>query len=114
MVNPESIFTVAPELKSETEETVQFFINMAALRISPDVWKQFYDMGVTFLAAHLLTMKRRAGVAGQVTEQKVGDLSVQYANVQTGKKMDFELMSTSYGMQYLQLRGLAVVTPMAI
>lgn len=114
MVKIEDIKSVAPELASETNETIQIFLNMALLRVDAKVWGLYRDMGVIFLVAHLLTLKKRRGAAGQVTEQKVGDVLVQYADMTVGKHMDMSYIQTVYGIEYVQLRDLVVITPMVI
>ena len=114
MVKAEDIKTIAPELHSETIETIQFFLTMALLRCDATVWGLYRDMGVTFLTAHLLTLKKRRGTAGQVIEQKVGNLEIQYADMASGKKLDLSFMQTVYGIEYLQLRNLIVITPIVV
>jgi hypothetical protein len=114
MVTQDTIFSIAPELKGETPETVAIFIDLARTRVSPDVWGKFTDQGVMYLAAHLITMKNRRGVGGAITQQKVGDLQVNNSDVQSGKKVDLDLLSTSYGQQYIQIRNLVVISPMSI
>jgi len=114
MVRVEDIRSVAPELSSEASDTIQFFITMATARLDQPIWGKYWDMGVTFLAAHLITMRNRRSASGQVTDQKVGDLQVQYSDMTMGGKMDLTYRQTSYGLEYLQLRSLVVVTPIVI
>jgi len=107
MVTVQSVLTVAPEFKGETPDVIQFFINMAQRRVSPIVWGTVNDDAVTFLAAHLLTMKKRNGTPGNPTMLKVGNVEAQYVGFTNSRSA---LTSTSYGVEYLELRKLVVVS----
>lgn len=106
-----SVLIVAPELKCETPETISFFIAMAQRRVSQLVWGQYNDDGVTFLAAHLITMRNRMGTPGNPSTLKVGNVEAQYVGFTNSKTA---LTSTSYGLEYLELRKLVVVSPTVV
>lgn len=114
MVTPDVITAIAPELSAETPETISLFIGMAQARISPVVWGTLYYQGITFLAAHLLTMKNRRGLSGSQTMQKVGDIEIQNSVLAKGNKTDLAFLQTSYGVEYLALRDLVVIGPMPV
>lgn len=105
--NIESVLMIAPELKCETPAVINFFISMAQRRISPLVWGVYNDDGVNFLTAHLLTMKNRKGTPGNPSMEKVGDVQAEYVGFTNSRTA---LTSTSYGVEYLELRKLVVVT----
>lgn len=105
--NVDSILTIAPELKCETPAVINFFIAMAQRRISSLVWGIYNDDGVNYLAAHLITMKNRKGTPGNPSMEKVGDVQAEYVGFTNSRTA---LTSTSYGVEYLELRKLVVVT----
>ena len=106
-----SILAVAPELSVETPDVINFFIAMAQRRVSPLVWGVHNDDGVTFLAAHLMTMKNRNGTPGNPSMQKVGDVQAQYVGFTNSTTA---LSSTSYGVEYLELRKLVVISASSV
>lgn len=110
----DDVLAIAPELNCETQATINLFLEMAELRINATVWGKFYKAGVSYLAAHLITLKNRRGTAGGAITLKVGDVEVQYSDLMRDKKMDLAYLQTSYGLEYLNLRSLVVVTPITI
>ena len=103
--------TVAPELKTEQSDTINLFVAMAMRRIDMTVFGIYYTDAVTYLAAHLLTMKKRRGASGATTMLKVGDVEAQYQGMMP---MRSGLFQTSYGIEYLELRKLVVITPITV
>lgn len=119
-VDFDSLTTLHPEFSSVDEDRVAAFIALAVLRVSSTQWGVKADMGVTALACHLLSKALASeaagaaggggGVAGPVTSETVGDVSATYADATSaaaasngGRNAD--LMSTSYGREYLSLRS---------
>lgn len=106
-VSVDSILLMADKFKNESPAVINFFIAMAQRRISPAVWGSRNDDGVMFLAAHLLEMKNRKGTPGNPSMEKVGDVQAEYVGFTNSRTA---LTSTSYGVEYLELRKLVVVT----
>jgi hypothetical protein len=110
----DSVLSIAPEFKCESPETLNDFIGLARLRVDPSIWGLFYGAGVCYLAAHLLALSKRRGSSGAVTSARVGDLQVSYAAVNTSSSRDMSYMQTSYGMEFLSLRGMVIIPCMAV
>ena len=101
---------------------ITLYITNASLDVSTD-WGVKRDMGISYLAAHMLSMADRTkdsggGIvaSGALTEAKVGKLSAKFATPITGAKA-FPLMglsSTNYGLEYARLRSTLSITPLSI
>lgn len=111
---------IAPELASETPTRLDLFLELAASRISPEVFGRVYVQAVAYLAAHLLTLANRAqdvGTAapGAVQSASTGGVSVAFGS--TGAPLsvsDAALGQTNYGLQYLELRNSRAATKMRL
>lgn len=104
---PEFVRTIAPELSGETNDRINFFLDIADKSIAEPIWGIHADYGRGYLAAHLMTISNRGGLAGPVKEEKVGDLSQTFAVSDAATALD----STSYGKEYLRLRSEIAKTP---
>jgi len=111
----DTLDAIAPEYASEPTATKETFLEMAAQRMTPEVWGRLYEQAAAYLAAHLLKVRQRgedfaasggAG-AGGVSSVSTGDLSVSFEGAGDGAQTLNEeaLSSTEYGQQYLHLRG---------
>lgn len=78
--------------------------------MSAEVWGPLYDIAQTYLAAHLLTLATLGGKTG-VTQQRLGQESESYMTLQ--KPADQAYYLTSYGTQFLALRDMLFITPLA-
>ena len=104
-----------PEFADVADPRVEMFLDDAALQVHQPVWGKFYDQGVLYLAAHLLSIAGReeegegegADGAGPVYSDTVGPLNYKRAvtpvSVEGGEAL---LSSTSYGLRYIELRSL--------
>jgi len=87
------------------------FLSYAALQMNLSLWGLKYDLGQAYLAAHMLKVDE-LGPSGQSTaviEHKARNLQKKFAD-----PMDTTpsaLGMTSYGQQYLNLRGQILVGP---
>lgn len=105
---------LAPQYASEPDDTLEVFLSMAAEQMDAEAWGTLYEQGAAYLAAHLLTLRDRGqqaaghgGAAGAVTSVSEGDQSIGYAGGGSTAQTPTEeaLSSTTYGEQFLQLRG---------
>lgn len=106
---PEFTEAVAPDPR------VELFIGDAEIQVDEVRWDKFYNQGVAYLAAHLLSISlsqddgegEGASSAGPIYSETVGPLNekraVKPVDLNSG---DAQLSSTSYGLRYLELRGL--------
>jgi hypothetical protein len=91
----------APELATVPADAQTTILAAVALQMNADVWGEKLDLGSAYLAAHLATVGKRAGVGGPVTHQSVGQVSQSFAaSVAQGAA---HLGSTSYGLEYERL-----------
>lgn len=99
---------VAPELAALLDATIQLFIDDATAELNSKFWGIKLDRGIRYLAAHLSFMHGGASsnaAGGQVTQKKVGDLSVAFsASKSTGSDQDDALSATRWGKEYLRIR----------
>lgn len=110
LVDGEYIKNIAPELGSEKDERITFFITIADNQLPVSIWKDKRDFALGLYVCHLITMFNRKGNA-QVSQEKVGDIMRQYAVPRTKSDAVNYLCSTAYGMQLWQLIKTRVITP---
>jgi len=103
--------TQAPYPGATTLAQVNAAIVAAASMMNACVWGGFYDIGQTYLAAHLLSLGTLKGKTG-VNNEKVGDLSRGYMQQTAPKGVDQVYFMTAYGMQYIALRNMLAMTPL--
>lgn len=115
MVTPADVRDIAPEFALETDERLQRFIDRALVLVpNAAFFGPQYDLAMTYLAAHLLTMAARglagASGSGPVSSMSEGSLSISYAS--GGGDIDFGSYGGSgYGMQFFMIRRGRPVTP---
>lgn len=109
-VQPKDVKDIAlqGEFDSLKNGAIKIYLDMATRCVDATVWGDKSDDAIKLLAAHFLTLATRGGKGGSVTSEKVGDLQINYG--QSGQD-DAELLSTSYGTMYLQLKKGLVITP---
>lgn len=113
MVDANYLKNIAPELKSETDDRLNFFIGIAVNQMPLSIWKDKIDFATALYACHLLTMFNRKGNA-QTSQEKVGDIMRSYAVPKSKSDAVNYLCSTAYGMQLWQLIKTRVTTPYVI
>lgn len=117
MTIAEVIDDIAPEFLNEDPARITRFIGYATLQVSEKAFGDRYDLAVAYLTSHMLSLSGRNsteganGAAGVITQKKEGDLSVSLA-VPTGitQGNDATLALTSYGIEYLRMRDMCIVT----
>ena len=103
----EDVGSIAPELAGEVIAPIaqEAILAMANAQLAVDVWggedSPKLRLGRIYFAAHLATLGRLRGRAGQVTSESAGGLSRSYANPFTQTKSMMTL--TSYGILYMGL-----------
>lgn len=98
-----NVVVIAPDLSTIPVPTQDFILASAASVMSADTWGVKYDIGKTYLAAHLGTLYELGAlvIAGQVKSETVGKVTREYevAGAMTGDG----LAATWYGEFYLYL-----------
>jgi hypothetical protein len=111
MAFPNALFVVlAPEYKDVASATLELVGAEAARFVNTSVWGGKADLGVVYMTAHMLKMAERRGTGGQVTQEKVGELSRSYAQ---GEKTD-DLDQTSYGKEFKRVRSTLQISPFVV
>jgi hypothetical protein len=103
-INRNSVITRYPEFEDiPAGEYFNAVIAQANLMVSATAWGPLYNEGLMALTAHYLELGRatRAGKAGAVSAERVGQLSTNYA---TGTMTD-AYDSTSYGQIFKNMRN---------
>lgn len=105
-VTPEDVRAIAPELDSVPTDLIERFIAMAERRVNRKAWGARADDGVTCLAAHLLTMRKRgaSGQTGPLASVSVGDVSQSFAVQASTDGKNYN--ATSYGQEFATLQSL--------
>lgn len=118
MASRDQLREVAPEFASESNATLDSWLGRAARRLDAAVWDTLYVDACIYLAAHLLTLSKRASAglagAGPVVSQAAGDTSVSYGAVVGVMSPDALYGTTSYGIEFLNLKRLIVTTPFVV
>lgn len=107
-----SLLKIAPEFEEADKNQVNVFLDIAKTVINEAVFGNKYEYAVLLMAAHFLTLTPVAGDGGPISQQKVGNISVTYADVTI--KNNEELSQTPYGVMYLTLRRTILVTPLIV
>lgn len=114
----ELLVAVAPEFASESTGRLDTFLELAAQRLDATWWGDLYQQGAVYLAAHLLTLSARASAgvtgAGPIVSQRAHDLSVGFGAVVGVLSEDAKMATTSYGIEYLNLRAKLGPTAMVV
>jgi len=113
-MTPTLIKEMFPEFVSKSDAFIQLYIDQAILSVNTRIWLGKSELGVAYLTGHLLAMviQSTSGVSGNVTSEKVGDLSRNYASVSLPNMNEYSL--TNYGLEYLRLRKSLQISPMVL
>lgn len=107
----------------DEQARITTYISNASLEVNATSWSDKRDIGVSYLAAHMLSMANRSkdsggGVvaSGALSEATVGKLKVKFAVPITGQTAfpSQGLSSTNYGIEYFRLRSTLSITPLVI
>lgn len=101
---------IAPELASKPQQTRYDMITLATAMTSFGCGTT-RDMAIAYLAAHMLTVSGRSGIAGQVTSEKEGELARSYGSVSDASGEGAGYALTSYGQEYLRMMNSIILTP---
>jgi hypothetical protein len=109
---------IAPEFNNEDPARIDRFIGYAELQVSPDAFGTKHDLAVAYLTSHMLSLANRNddegtnGTPGTITQKKEGDLSLSFGTPSDiAHGTDGTLLLTSYGIEYLRLRDMCVISP---
>lgn len=91
---------------------VNFWLNLAAVRLSPTRWADMLDYGTELFVAHQLTLATRSAknggaVVAPVSAKSVDKVSVTYDTSAVTLDNAGHWATTSYGQQFWQLLMLA-------
>jgi hypothetical protein len=112
MVTPADIKLRFPEFNSVDDAKIQLFIDDATATTNSKCPN--YDLMVSYLTAHLLTLATKtdsddSSTTKPVVSESVGDVSVSYGG--TAGKANDSFYSTAYGQRYLDLRKNCIGRP---
>lgn len=101
---------IAPALA--TDPLADTFLEFAVDQMNPVVWGKVYELGVAYLAAHMLTIARRTeaagpsgGGSGPITSKRAGQVAIQYGQMSSSANSDLTYyQNTPYGIEFLRLR----------
>lgn len=84
---------------------VDVWIDMAQLRVDKAYFGDAYPLALCYLASHVGTLETRGGgdEVGSISSKSEGGLSVSYSAAGGGTNDD--LLQTTYGRAYLDLRN---------
>lgn len=111
-ITKDDVIRIAPEFSAEDDSVFDFFIPEAANYINRTVWGVKSNYAHALFTAHL--MKSRGGATGgaapggPIASERVGDIATTYA---TTPVVGGSLGTTSYGIQFEQLRRTIITSP---
>lgn len=108
-ISASTVTNLAPELSSQSEDRINYFITEAARYVNASIWGAKADFAHALYTAHLMTLAGLGG-SGTVSSERVGDMARTYA-VDTSQN---SLMGSSYGQQFLAARKTLLISPMVI
>jgi len=115
-----------PEFASDPADAiVDLFIETATSQMSVTRWGKLFELGAITLAAHMLALRKRSlaaagsalgGPVGGLTALSTGDESISFGAVgaATAGDEDTSLRTTPYGLEYLRLKSMLVLTPINV
>lgn len=109
---------VATEFNELAEETVNGWIELTKPMVSKKRFGKLYEQALALLTAHRLKMAGygdnalgTVGDALKVSSYSEGETSVSFSvNQATNLQADAELALTPYGLEYLSLRRLVIIS----
>lgn len=92
---------------SVSDSLINLRITEAALQVLESMWGDYYELGLAYLTAHLLSSIPSApgnsGAVGPVTSKSIGDVKVTFGAVGSVSTV---YGSTSYGQRYEYYKSL--------
>ncbi len=118
MTIAEVIADIAPEFLNEDPARIARFITYAELQVSQLQFDDRYELATAYLTCHMLALSNRnddegtSGNPGTITQKKEGDLGLSFALPDALKiGNDGTLLLTSYGIEYLRLKDICILSP---
>lgn len=107
VANLDFIAPAFADLDTSIKETA---IQFAGQRISARAFGRLYAQAVAYLAAHIIASTIEgagadAGIAGQITSVKTGDLAIGSSALAGVVGTDAALARTPYGASYLEIKN---------
>lgn len=102
--NKEKALRFMPKDLTADAERAEIWLEMAELQVSADYFGASYPLALAYFAAHIGTLEIRgnADEVGSLTSKSEGAISVSYSPAGSGT--DDDLLQTTYGRMYLNLR----------
>lgn len=93
-----------------SEDVLQDWIALAVAELSATAWGVLYTQAVAYLAAHKYASGPGASASsgslgGSVAERRARNWSIRYNSPPAGAGSDGGMDTTSYGREFLRLRG---------
>lgn len=120
MIDPASFKVRFPEFASESDPRIQLFIDDSVIILNSVYWGEKYDLGLSYLTAHYLTLANRSEAGsissggGAVASRNVDGVAVTYTTAQPANESDAYYLTTTYGQRYLALRKTLAVAAVSI
>lgn len=97
------------EFASVADETVDVYISDASLMVVEERWGSIYTIGLSYLAAHYLslaigTSNGNSNPQNEIASQSVDGVSISYTTAKAGDDDSF-YNATQYGKTYISLRS---------
>ena len=91
-----------PEFKKVELALIELSLDEAKLQVVKKIWGRFYEVGVLYLAAHILAMKGALSADAGANPQPLREVSRK-----TGFESEFgSYYLTKYGQRFLELKKL--------
>jgi hypothetical protein len=102
------LLDIAPEMASVDPAVRARLISYATFQVGFRCNNDVKNLAIAYLTAHNYTLSQRGGVGGNITSEKEGDLARSFGGaMQDGTGLG----STSYGMEFLRLKKMFILTP---
>lgn len=102
------LIDIAPEMADVDPAKRSRLISYASLQVNFKCNPDIKNLAIAYLTAHNYTLSQRGGVGGNITSEKEGDLARSFGG---GISDPSGLGSTPYGMEFLRLKRMFILTP---
>ncbi len=105
-MTPDQIRLLFPEFADSSDEEINAWLQCAIGQVCSAIFGKQTQCAIGFLTAHYLKISSdQGGRSGQLTGEKVGNLSRTYAAFPQFAATSDGLGTTSYGQQYLAIKS---------
>lgn len=103
------------EFNSISQETIEFYLSQATLRLNISYFGGLYDSALLYLTCHLLAQDLSGSNTGfgGITRFKAGELEQDFGGSQNST-IPATYSATSYGRRYYEIVRLCSVTPIVV